>query len=192
MGMQKLADASDLEINTLELWLIAQKMFKLVMQSEKAVPRELRMLIRRIHDEVATKFSEEAVFRAMGGFFFLRLICPALLAPQLHGLLNEPPHPVLIPPPTLVKGLMLMMTVVAQTTHRQLILVTKVLQNLANDTLPGTKEAYMERLNSFISSNKASLERFYHELTTHPEHGKYSEFPVRRTTLIVRPLVSVH
>ncbi len=40
------------------------------------------------------KFSDEAVFRAMGGFFFLRLICPALLAPQLHGLLDEPPHPV--------------------------------------------------------------------------------------------------
>jgi hypothetical protein len=48
---------------------------------------------------VAEKFSDEAVFRAMGGFFFLRLICPALLAPQLHGLLDEPPHRV--PPPPL-------------------------------------------------------------------------------------------
>jgi hypothetical protein len=44
--------------------------------------------------QVAEKFSDEAVFRAMGGFFFLRLICPALLAPQVHGLLDEPPHPV--------------------------------------------------------------------------------------------------
>ncbi len=43
---------------------------------------------------MAEKFSDEAVFRAMGGFFFLRLICPALLAPQVHGLLDEPPHPV--------------------------------------------------------------------------------------------------
>lgn len=116
---QKLDDVSDLTINTLELWLIVQKMFKLITQSEKILPQELRMLIRRIHDEVKAtpllppphcntvshlltgsrpqvecKFSEEAVFRAMGGFFFLRLICPALLAPQAHGLLEEPPHPV--------------------------------------------------------------------------------------------------
>ena len=40
--------------------------------------------------------------------------------------------------------------------QRQLILVTKVLQNLANDTLPGKKEGYMERLNmvrTIISSS---------------------------------------
>jgi hypothetical protein len=41
-----------LDINTLELWLTAQKMFKLIMQSEKSLPGELRMLIRRIHDDV--------------------------------------------------------------------------------------------------------------------------------------------
>jgi hypothetical protein len=100
---------------------------------------------------VAEKFSDEAVFRAMGGFFFLRLICPALLAPQLHGLLDEPPHRV--PPPPLatvssvVRLSLLFLTgrtcwrcVGEQMAQRQLILVTKVLQNLANDTLPGAKE----------------------------------------------------
>jgi hypothetical protein len=49
---QKLDEASDLDINTLELWLTAQKMFKLIVQSEKSLPRELRMLIRRIRDDV--------------------------------------------------------------------------------------------------------------------------------------------
>jgi hypothetical protein len=49
---QKLDEASDLDINTLELWLTAQKMLKLIMQSEKVLPQELRMLIRRIHDDV--------------------------------------------------------------------------------------------------------------------------------------------
>lgn len=154
---QKLDEASDLDINTLELWLTAQKMFKLIMQSEKILPQELRLLIRRIHDDVAEKFSDEAVFRAMGGFFFLRLICPALLAPQLHGLLDEPPHPM---------------------AQRQLILVTKVLQNLANDTLPGAKEAYMERLNAFIVSNKPALGRFYDQIVDHPDHGKLTDLTV--------------
>jgi hypothetical protein len=34
------------------LVLAVQKMFKLITQSEKILPQELRMLVRRIHDEV--------------------------------------------------------------------------------------------------------------------------------------------
>jgi hypothetical protein len=44
------------------------------------------------------------------------------MAPQVYGLLKEPPH---------------------STAQRQLILIAKVLQNLANDTLPGKKEGYV-------------------------------------------------
>jgi hypothetical protein len=47
-----------------------------------------------IDAEVATRFSAEAQFRALGGFLFLRMVCPALLAPQVFGLLDAPPHPV--------------------------------------------------------------------------------------------------
>ena len=95
---------------------------------------------------MAEKFSDEAVFRAMGGFFFLRLICPALLAPQFHGLLDEPPHPVHSTSSCCASTLLLTRLVWfvlpdgEQMAQRQLILVTKVLQNLANDTLPGAKE----------------------------------------------------
>lgn len=40
----------------------------------------------------------------------------------------------------------------------------KVLQNLANDTLPGKKEAYMEALNAFITSNQQPLKQYYRDL----------------------------
>lgn len=63
-------------------------------------------------------------------------------------------------------------------THRQLILVSKVLQNLANDTLPGTKEAYMERLNAFITTNKPALERFYAQIVEHPDLGNLTSVTV--------------
>lgn len=62
--------------------------------------------------------------------------------------------------------------------QRQLILVAKVLQNLANDTLPGTKEAYMEQLNSFIVTNKASLERFYAKVLEGADRGRAAETEV--------------
>ena len=48
--------------------------------------------------------------------------------------------------------------------QRQLILIAKVMQNLANDTLPGKKEGYMERLNEFITSNQNHLRGFYADL----------------------------
>ena len=48
--------------------------------------------------------------------------------------------------------------------QRQLILIAKVMQNLANDTLPSKKEGYMERLNEFITSNQERLRAFYADL----------------------------
>jgi hypothetical protein len=63
--------------------------------------------------------------------------------------------------------------------QRQFILVSKVLQNLANNTLPGAKEHYMEQLNSFITTNKAALEQFYGKLVSGAQRGKaaMSEVP---------------
>jgi len=66
--------------------------------------------------------------------------------------------------------------------QRQLILVSKVLQNLANDTLPGVKEEFMEKLNSFITTNQPALARFYEEIVEQPDKGKPAQVTVRRTT----------
>jgi dsDNA-binding SOS-regulon protein len=65
-----------------------------------------------------------------------------------------------------------------QVAQRQLILVAKVLQNLANDTLPGNKEQYMEALNSFIATNKAGLERFYAKVLEGADRGRAAETEV--------------
>jgi hypothetical protein len=90
----KLDDASDAKVNTLELWLVAQKLFRSIQRSEPRVPLEIRRVIEHIHREIGDKFSSRAQFTAMGGFYFLRLICPAILAPHVYGLIKEPAHPV--------------------------------------------------------------------------------------------------
>jgi len=71
--------------------------------------------------------------------------------------------------------------------QRQLILIAKVMQNLANDTLPGKKEGYMERLNEFITSNQNHLRGFYADLNVFsspplPNHASHF-FPRTRHTL---------
>jgi hypothetical protein len=70
-----------------------------------------------------------------------------------------------------------------QTAQQQLILVTKVLQNLANNTLPGMKEAYMEKLNTFIVTNKPTLDQFYNKMVSHPKQGKLTDCNVPRPPL---------
>ncbi len=51
-------------------------------------------------------------------------------------------------------------------------MLSKVLQNLANDTLPGEKQTWMENLNSFITSNKPTITGFYASIVSDPERGK--------------------
>jgi len=59
-----------------------------MVKRKNAVPSEIRQLLRHVQSEVATKFSEQAAHKAMGGFLFLRLLCPSLMAPQVYGLLK--------------------------------------------------------------------------------------------------------
>ena len=62
----------------------------------------------------------------MGGLFFLRFICPALLQPHLHGVTDEAP---------------------SEPTSRTLTLLGKTLINLANLCEFGRKESFMAEMN---------------------------------------------
>eukprot|EP01089_Gocevia_fonbrunei_P015362 TRINITY_DN4480_c0_g1_i1.p1 TRINITY_DN4480_c0_g1~~TRINITY_DN4480_c0_g1_i1.p1 ORF type:complete len:358 (+),score=82.71 TRINITY_DN4480_c0_g1_i1:113-1075(+) len=144
----KMDDASDPEINTLQLWLIAQKIFGGIIRSKGQVPAEIRAILCHIKEGTEEKFPD-AVYIALGGFFFLRFVCPSILAPHLYGLLPAPAHP---------------------TTQRQLILISKVLTNLANGTMPGNKEEYMKQLNIFIERNQDKLKGFFDSITVNEHH----------------------
>jgi len=91
---------------------------------------------------------------------FGRFICPALLAPHVHGLLEEPPN---------------------QNCQRYLILLSKTLQHLAYGTLPGRKEEFLQRLSEFITSNQEPLQNFLEQITTLPdnlEEARENEFSI--------------
>jgi hypothetical protein len=71
----------------------------------------------------------------------LRFIGPALTAPHAYGLLENPPNPVC---------------------QRQLVLIGKVMQNLANMTMPGAKEQFMQQLSDFFSRNIPKMKEYYY------------------------------
>lgn len=134
----------DVETNSMQLALTCQKLFSAVRTSAKSVPIELKAVFAEIDSVVMSKFASlEAVYKAVGGFLFLRFVCPALTAPLFYGLLDHNP----------VEG-----------AQRQLILISKVLQSLANLAIPGNKEDYMKTLNDFVGNNMDKMRSFYDDL----------------------------
>ena len=75
---------------------------------------------------------------------FLRFICPAIVAPELEGLVSTTP---------------------TKEMRRGLLLIAKIIQNLANNVLFGTKEPYMFPLNPFLVQNIQLVTEFLREIS---------------------------
>jgi neurofibromin 1 len=87
---------------------------------------------------------QEAKYTAVGAFIFLRFFCPAIVAPESEKLVNEPP---------------------SKEMRRGLLLIAKVIQNLANNVLFGAKEQYMYPLNDFLTQNIYRVTTFLREIS---------------------------
>lgn len=86
----------------------------------------------------------EAKYTAVGAFIFLRFFCPAIVAPEAEGLVSTPP---------------------SKEMRRGLLLIAKIIQNLANNVLFGAKEPYMFPLNDFLTQNIYHVTTFLREIS---------------------------
>jgi neurofibromin 1 len=93
-----------------------------------------------------TRFPE-AKFTAVGAFIFLRFFCPAIVAPDAEGLITTTP---------------------SKEMRRGLLLIAKIVQNLANNVLFGAKESYMFPLNDFLTQNIYRVTTFLREISVGP------------------------
>jgi hypothetical protein len=90
-----------------------------VLESADASPSGIKYLCFVIKHEVRKRFPEEAQrnpLAAVSGFLFLRYFCPAIAAPSQYGILDLPDG----------------RHAMAPSVRRDLLLVTKILQHLAN------------------------------------------------------------
>jgi len=102
------------------------------------------------------KFPDKGSY-AIGNFIFLRLICPAIVAPEVYALVDAD---------------------VSSAARKALLLIAKYLQSLANGgTITGQimleKEASagVIELNDFISKNKITFKNYVTVLSNIPEMG---------------------
>ena len=90
-------------------------------------------------------------------FYFFDLFNTAITVPESYGLLKG----------IYSSGVLVLIFEVPPSGdfRRELTLVSKVMQNLANQIVFGQKEAFMVPLNGFIEENIATINKFYSEVT---------------------------
>uniref|UniRef100_A0A7S4PCN8 Ras-GAP domain-containing protein n=1 Tax=Paramoeba aestuarina TaxID=180227 RepID=A0A7S4PCN8_9EUKA len=119
-----------------------------LIKSLDSVPYGIRWICRQIRGLTVNRFPDatrEQICSLIGGFYLLRFVNPAIVTPQ---------------------AFMLVETKLSANTRRNLTLLAKVLQNLANNVqFGGVKEFFMAPLNAVLDSNKARVNEFMERLT---------------------------
>ena len=113
----------------------------------RALPREV-CSIASFTAEYAKIYASDRVSALVGGFLMLRLINPSLVTPDAWDLVP--------------KG------TVSPAARRNLTLLSKVIQNLSNNILFGSKEEYMVPMNPFIEEYAPKLVDFYNTIINDP------------------------
>jgi Ras GTPase-activating-like protein IQGAP2/3 len=131
-----------------QLHELATSFINSIIASIDTVPYGIRWICKQIRDLSKEKFptaTREQVCSLIGGFFLLRFINPAVVTPQ---------------------AFMLVDTKLSANTRRNLTLLAKIMQNLANNTqFGGVKEFYMAPLNEFLNNCREPLNKFLEDLT---------------------------
>lgn len=141
---QKLDPSENALVNQHRLEDMAQAFIDQICNSAHRVPAVLRELCRHIRFLMDQKFPNSR-YQGVGGFIFLRFINPAVVAPQMIDI-----H----------------VTGSGKELRRGLLLISKILQTLASNTLfPQHKEPFMTGLNDFLKKNVWKVTTFLDQVS---------------------------
>eukprot|EP00002_Diphylleia_rotans_P029906 TRINITY_DN6112_c0_g1_i2.p1 TRINITY_DN6112_c0_g1~~TRINITY_DN6112_c0_g1_i2.p1 ORF type:complete len:579 (+),score=144.76 TRINITY_DN6112_c0_g1_i2:76-1812(+) len=143
----RVSAGESVEENGKQLSAIIQQLMEKIYESKSSCPIRLRYVLCHLKSETNRRFPDSKL-AAVGAFLFLRLISPALTSPELSGVATEAPS--------------------AQT-RRTLVLITKVIQNIANGVHFGAKEDFMKSMNDVIEQNMNKTREFLNDMTLIPE-----------------------
>lgn len=129
----------------------AEQVFQKIVspQINAHMPREVRAIAGFIANNCKLRGYDDQIGPLVGGFLMLRFFNPSLITPESYGFLQKGRAP----PPY---------------ARRNLILLTKVMQNLSNGIPFGGKESWMVPMNPFIEKHKDEMKKYFIEVSTDP------------------------
>ncbi|KAL1842978.1 hypothetical protein VTJ49DRAFT_3455 [Mycothermus thermophilus] len=142
----RVGSTDELRANVEHLQVVAKVFIDTICNSAPNIPASFRRICHSISTSVVHKFPESK-YTAVGAFIFLRFFCPAIIFPEVEGLVSTPP---------------------SKEARRGLVLIAKVIQNLANNVLFDAKEHYMFPLVDFLTDNIYRVTSFLREISGPP------------------------
>ncbi|OAL02127.1 hypothetical protein IQ06DRAFT_376314 [Phaeosphaeriaceae sp. SRC1lsM3a] len=142
----KVASQHELDRNWRRLINCTEEVWRAIYNSLSRCPQELRLIFRHIRacaEDRYGDFLRTVKYSSVSGFLFLRFFVPAVLNPKLFGLLKDHPKP---------------------RARRTFTLIAKSLQGLANMSSFGTKEAWMEPMNVFLTSHRQEFKKYLDDI----------------------------
>uniref|UniRef100_T1J6E5 Neurofibromin n=1 Tax=Strigamia maritima TaxID=126957 RepID=T1J6E5_STRMM len=142
----RLNDGENLELNRQNLMHLTQKVFDAIISSSDRFPPQLRSMCHCLYQVLSKRFPQLSLnnIGAVGTVIFLRFINPAIVSPYETGIVEQQPP---------------------QAVKRGLMLVSKILQNIAN-CLEFSKEQYMLPFNDFLRNNFELGRRFFVQIAS--------------------------
>jgi len=138
----KLEEGEQVMVNTLHLVRSCEDMLQHIVATIDQCPRSLWRACKSMFEIVNEKFPSSAL-KSVGGLFFLRFVCPAIMVPETSGVLDSAP---------------------TEQQRRKLVLVSKSLQSLSNAVEFGAKEPYMMGVNKFIRNGTPQMQTLQQRL----------------------------
>ncbi|XP_060834528.1 ras GTPase-activating protein raskol-like isoform X2 [Rhopalosiphum padi] len=148
----KAGSASNLAKQQANLRNAVETTWNRILSSHTSFPFELRECFTRFRERMNSSGRHDISDNLISACIFLRFLCPAILSPSLFNITHEYPN---------------------EKAARNLTLVAKTLQTLANFTRFQGKENFMEFMNDFLEREAASMKSFL-KIISSPVPNGYS------------------
>lgn len=129
-----------IKANSYQLLLYLTQLERRIVTSSGVMPSDLRKILKSLHKQVGTKFDEDSQMKAVGGFLILRAINPSLCTPNAYAITTEKLTPA---------------------SQKELMNISRILQNLANETAPSEKNKFLAPFDDFVKQEIPKIREFY-------------------------------
>lgn len=141
----KLEEDGDIKLNQKNLLELTQQILDSILSSASDFPPQLNLMCICLRDVICKRYPNSDIYlKAVGTVIFLRFINPAIVSPYDFGIVDKQP------PPKIMRGLML---------------VSKILQNIANN-VEFSKEEHMLPFNDFVRTQFEPMRQWVAHITS--------------------------